>query len=199
MPGCSDEELVQRFMEGNESALNTLLERYQKLLWKYICAVIHSSSDSLIDDIFQETWLSVIKSIPKDKFNDLGPGSFRAWLYSIARRLALKAVDRLYRQPEPFSIRFPKSLPEDLDAGRPDEAQPVECQNSLTNKLDLLLSALEPMDQRLFELKRQGLTYQEILQQDGFKDWSGSKLRTRFCRIMELLREKANTDEDKNI
>jgi len=185
---CCDEELVSQYLAGDGSALDKLLERYQKLLWQYICQLIHSSDDPTIEDILQEVMLTAFRDIRA--FQSKGPGSFKAWLWGIAHNRARQAIAKLKRQPEPFSVRFPKSLPEDVEAERPDTTDDEESQNLLTNKLNLLLSGLEPADQRIFELKRQGLTYQEILQQDEFKGWTPGKLRIRFYRIMEMLRDK---------
>lgn len=189
----SDEELVLAYLGGDGLALDKLLARFQKPLWQYICQMIHSPDDSLIEDILQEVMLTAFKDIKTGKFRDSGPGSFNAWIRSITRHRTLQAIDKLKRQPESFSVRFPKSLPEDISVERPDDSAQEDEQNILTNRLNMLLSELDSIDQRIFELKRQGLTYQEILQQDEFKDWTGGRLRTRFCRIMELLRN-ATTD-----
>ena len=90
----SDAELLFAFRKGDAAALDTLVGRYQGQLHGYLRAMTGSAADA--DDLFQETWLRVVRN----------PGSFRggafnAWLWRITRNLL---IDRLRRRKPMVSL-----------------------------------------------------------------------------------------------
>ncbi len=70
-----DELLVLRCQDGDASALPILIDRWQKRLMNY--ARLATKNPDLAKDIIQDTWLSVIKSLPSLR----DPARFRLWLY----------------------------------------------------------------------------------------------------------------------
>ena len=77
-------ELIQQFLllrcqMGDKDALAELIERYERPLRYFINRLLDDSE--LTEDIFQDTWLTVIKRIHGLREID----AFPAWLYRIAR------------------------------------------------------------------------------------------------------------------
>ena len=81
----SDEELVTAYAGGNNEAFDVLLLRHKTRLFNYIYQMVRDRD--LADDIFQETFVKAITTIKQGRYNDLG--KFSAWLYRIARNLAV--------------------------------------------------------------------------------------------------------------
>ena len=90
----SDAELLFAFRKGDVAALDTLVGRYQGQLHGYLRAMTGSAAEA--DDLFQETWMRVIRN--PGSFHG---GAFNAWLWRITRNLL---IDRLRRRKPVVSL-----------------------------------------------------------------------------------------------
>ena len=57
----TDDELVRRYEQGDDSAFDVLLERHQEKLFNYIYFLVREKNTA--DDIFQETFVRAITCI----------------------------------------------------------------------------------------------------------------------------------------
>ena len=94
---------VVRLRRGDLNALSELIVRYQNRLYRYLLRMVRQPSEA--EDLFQQTWLRVVEKIRSFDASR----NFDAWLFTLARNLA---IDHLRR------IR-PQSLDEPLD--EPDD------------------------------------------------------------------------------
>ena len=62
----SDYELVQEFVNGRSSAIEVLIRRHQKRVYSYIYLLV--KKQDIAEDIFQETFIKVIKSLKEGKY-----------------------------------------------------------------------------------------------------------------------------------
>lgn len=83
-----DEILVMDCQSGSVKAMEMLVSRWQKRLWKYACNMTGDSEAAW--DITQESWLGIIKGIRK--LND--PANFRAWIYRITTNNAINWINK---------------------------------------------------------------------------------------------------------
>ncbi|MBN1158650.1 MAG: sigma-70 family RNA polymerase sigma factor [Bacteroidales bacterium] len=81
----SDNELVDKFVSGDSSSLETLINRYRKQVYTYILLLVKNSY--LAEDIFQDTFIKVIRSLDEGKYQD--NGKFLAWVLRIAHNLVI--------------------------------------------------------------------------------------------------------------
>ena len=79
----TDDELVRRYEQGDDSAFDVLLERHQEKLYNYIFFLVHDKDTA--DDIFQETFVRAITTIRTHRYT--GSGYFYAWVIRIAHNL----------------------------------------------------------------------------------------------------------------
>ncbi|MCH5222307.1 MAG: sigma-70 family RNA polymerase sigma factor [Muribaculaceae bacterium] len=93
----TDEELVAAYAQGNNDAFDALLLRYKSKLFSYIYQMVRDRD--LADDIFQDTFVKAITTIKQGRYNDMG--KFSAWLYRIARNLA---VDSFRAEKSEYSL-----------------------------------------------------------------------------------------------
>lgn len=78
----SDENLIESYAQGNVNALDELISRYKKPLYSFLWRFSRSSAD--VDELFQETWLRVIR-----KASTFERHSFKGWIFKIAHNLAI--------------------------------------------------------------------------------------------------------------
>jgi RNA polymerase sigma-70 factor (ECF subfamily) len=73
--------LVERLKQGDPDAINEVVDRYQKQLYCFILRLVGDQATA--EDIFQDTWLRVIRSIGYFR----GEARFSTWLFQIALNL----------------------------------------------------------------------------------------------------------------
>jgi RNA polymerase sigma-70 factor (ECF subfamily) len=81
----SDQDLVERYLAGNVSAIDTLISRYKSKVYHYIYLVVRNQA--LAEDIFQDTFIKVIQSLTQGKYHD--NGKFISWVMRIAHNLTI--------------------------------------------------------------------------------------------------------------
>lgn len=86
----ADEQLVEMYAKGDNSAFDVLLSRYQQKLYSYILFLVHNEDTA--NDLFQETFVKAIVTIHQGRYVE--SGKFSAWLTRIAHNLI---IDK-YRQ-----------------------------------------------------------------------------------------------------
>ncbi|MAY84746.1 MAG: RNA polymerase subunit sigma-24 [Flavobacteriales bacterium] len=91
----SDKVLIRQYLNGKESAFEQLLNRYKDRVYSYILYTI--KDDVLANDIFQETFMKVIRTLKRGKYND--EGKFLPWVNRIAHNLIIDHFRRNQKYP----------------------------------------------------------------------------------------------------
>jgi len=81
----TDEELVNAYAQGNNSAFDILLTRHKDTVYSYIFYIVKNRE--LAEDIFQETFVKAIVTIKQGRYAE--NGKFRAWISRIAHNLII--------------------------------------------------------------------------------------------------------------
>lgn len=81
----ADQVLIRQYVKGNENAFEVLLSRYQEKVFSYIMMMVRDTD--LANDIFQETFFKVIRTLKKGKYNE--EGKFLPWVMRIAHNLMI--------------------------------------------------------------------------------------------------------------
>ena len=140
------ETQVARMRRGDPAAFEELLAQYQHRLYRYLMRV--ARDPALADDLFQQTWLRVVEKIKQyDQRRN-----FDAWLFSVARNLAIDYFRR-YR---------PESLDEPLpgeDSGATRETLLPAAGPSVLERL----LAREQSEQLAVAMSRLAWNYREVL------------------------------------
>lgn len=155
---CTDDMLVQAYMEGKDSAFDELLARNQQQLFDFILALTRDKDKA--DDLFQETFIrAIVKMKDGQYFNQ---GKFLYWLMRIARNLLIDDV-RKQKKEQAVNISDDELLTV-IDCGHPyksreDMLVAEELSGHMRQLMDLL-----PDEQREVVLMRyyQGLQFKDI-------------------------------------
>lgn len=143
----SDETLLARYREGDGAAFEILYARHRQGLYRFLLGL--SGKPELADEVFQDTWLSLIRSTSQPQ----GRATFRTWLFQIAR-------NRLIDHWRKHGVHQPlhDSYDEQLHAIGDETNDPEQLLN-LSRDSQRLASALQtlPADQReVFLLRAHG-------------------------------------------
>ena len=100
-----DALLVKNYVAGDEGALATLIHRHESKIYGFIYSKI--SDRDISDDIFQDTFIKVIKTLKSNAYNE--EGKFLPWVMRIAHNLIIDHFRKnkkmpMYRETEEFSI-----------------------------------------------------------------------------------------------
>lgn len=91
----TDNELIARYMEGDESALKTLIQRHEKKVFSYI--MLSVKNRELAEDIFQDTFIKVINTLRSGNYKE--EGKFIQWVMRIANNLKIDYYRKVQRMP----------------------------------------------------------------------------------------------------
>ena len=103
-----DEWLVLQCREGHVEAFERLVERWKKRLYRHAWRL--TGKHDAAADVFQETWLAVVRGIRR--LDD--PGRLRSWLYRI---VTFKAADWIRRERRQRGLKTAEAAPEEESTG----------------------------------------------------------------------------------
>lgn len=92
---ANDSTLIASFIAGDQPSFSTLLNRYQKRVYGFIFSKVQNPD--LANDIFQDTFIKVVKSLRLGKYSD--DGRFLSWVMRIAHNLIMDHYRKKSRLP----------------------------------------------------------------------------------------------------
>ncbi|MEO9953884.1 sigma-70 family RNA polymerase sigma factor [Nonlabens sp.] len=96
LENVQDAALVRQYMEGNEKGLETLIVRHKQRIYSFIFSKVMDRD--ITEDIFQDTFIKVIRTLKKGKYNE--EGKFLPWVMRIAHNLVIDHFRRNKRMPK---------------------------------------------------------------------------------------------------
>jgi len=182
----TDHELVSRFLNGNEEALQDLITRHQRKIFTSIYLLVKDRE--LADDIFQETFIKVINTLRSGNYNE--EGKFLSWVLRIGHNLVIDHFRSLKRMPmvhenEEYSIF--DSLPL-MD----DNIEDKLIHEQIQNQVRLLVEEL-PFDQREVVIMRHfaDMSFKEIAECTGVSiNTSLGRMRYALINLRKLIHDK---------
>lgn len=98
---------------GDPDALAAVLTRYQNRLYRFLLRLTHQPAEA--EDLFQQTWLRIA-----ERHRQYDPQqSFEAWLFTVARNLALDHLRRVRPQSLDANLDDGPALAEQLPSAGP--------------------------------------------------------------------------------
>jgi len=179
---ADDADLLRAHCSGDARAFAQLYDRYDRPCFQFIRRMLGSGHADAAEDLHQETWIAVSRGAAAF---DPGKASFRAWLFTIARR---KVWDHFRRQ----KVAVLASARDDSAAMVPDPGPtPLEQVESreLAQQIVIAVEAL-PLEQRCaFVMFAQGgLSLDEVAHATGVvAETAKSRLRYARARLRQAL------------
>jgi RNA polymerase sigma-70 factor (ECF subfamily) len=144
-----DEDLYDRIRQGDLNAFDRLYERYQNHLFRLIFSYLKNREES--EEVFHEAFIQVLTSPNEVEFER---GTFKGWIYQVARNLCLNRIRSKKRGDHAF-----------LHIERDHTAQSSETQLLDKDLTEKAIAAAEKLPQpmlELFNMRRMGMAYQDI-------------------------------------
>ncbi|MCB0769539.1 MAG: sigma-70 family RNA polymerase sigma factor [Flavobacteriales bacterium] len=91
----TDQQLVQRYLKGEEKAFEKLLNRHKRKVWTHIFLLVRDRD--LTEDIFQDTFIKVVHTLKSGKYSE--EGKFLPWVMRIAHNLVIDHFRRTKKMP----------------------------------------------------------------------------------------------------
>jgi len=161
----TDEDLLLEYRcTGIRETFDELVHRYERELYNYLYRHLGNSANA--EDVFQKTFLTVLKSC--DKFD--ASRKFRPWLYKIATNEAINC------QRKSKHFRVISQIEDDSDAygiaekivGTEPEPFEAEMDREIAGKVREAVEKLpKQLKQAVFMVYFQGLTYREAAEEVG--------------------------------
>ncbi|MDR2814541.1 MAG: sigma-70 family RNA polymerase sigma factor [Prevotellaceae bacterium] len=160
MENLSDNTLIKQFVNGDATAFELLLTRYRKKIYTYIYLSVKRKD--IADDIFQETFIKVIRSLKDGKYAE--SGKFAPWVVRIAHNLIIDYFRKLRQNNECYNNTDGLSIMGDefSDLNAEERAVKLQIRKDVRQLLDFL-----PSEQREIVLMRyyMNMSFKEISEQ----------------------------------
>ena len=170
----SDNSLMLKVREGDLQKLGLLFERYRNILFGYFFKL--SKNRELSEDLVQAVFIRVIKY----KHAYRGDGSFKTWIFHIARNIQ---IDH-WRKEKKQGTKVTSYEIEDRLTGDNDSNYSEEKFQNLDKALDLLPDEKKEL---IVLSKLKGMKYKEIAE---MMNLSEPIIKVRAFRALKELKEK---------
>ena len=84
-----DSTLVSNYIQGCEASLGTLIEKHKQRLYSFIYSKVQDRD--ITEDIFQDTFIKVIRTLKKGSYNE--EGKFLPWVMRFCTILLLTILE----------------------------------------------------------------------------------------------------------
>lgn len=95
-----EKELINRSLQGEQTAYGVLVDRYKHLIFTLACRMLKNREDA--EEVAQDTFVKAYKSLNTFK----GDAKFSSWLYRIAYRKCLDRLKKEKRRPGVGSLEI---------------------------------------------------------------------------------------------
>jgi RNA polymerase sigma-70 factor (ECF subfamily) len=182
----TDNELVARFIKGDETALQTLIIRHEKKIYTSIYLLVKDRE--LADDLFQETFIKVLNTLRSGNYNE--EGKFLSWVLRIGHNLVIDYFRSLKRMPmvhdtEEYSVF-------DLLPLTDENVEDKMITEQIHKQIRQLIEQL-PLDQREVVIMRHfgNMSFKEIAECTNVSiNTSLGRMRYALINLRKLIQEK---------
>jgi len=182
----NDYELVQDFIKGNQASLEVLINRHRKKIYTYIILVVKDKY--LAEDIFQDTFIKVIRSLKDGRYKD--NGRFLSWVIRISHNLM---IDHFRKEKQLSTISNDRYETDIFNSKKFSELTIEEeiVNDQITKDVRRLVQEL-PDDQREVIILRHycGLSFKEISEQTNVSiNTALGRMRYALINLRRLMNE----------
>ena len=184
----SDSTLINQFKSGNTQSFSILVDRYQKRVYGFIFSKVKDAD--LADDVFQDTFVKVIKNLRLGKYKD--EGRFLSWVMRIAHNIIMDHFRKINRLPKHESKHEDLNVL-DLLIEQSNSIEDLMIETQIHADLSILISELpqtqkEVLCMRLF----QEMSFKDIGEQTGVSiNTALGRMRYAILNLRKLI-EKRN-------
>lgn len=181
-----DSYYVKQYINGHEESLKVLLERHEQRIFNFIFSKVYDRE--ITNDIFQDTFIKVIKTLKKGNYNE--QGKFLPWVMRIAHNLVIDFFRKNNRMP-----KFENSGNFDIFSLLDSNELNVES-SLIKNQMELdvvsLVKHLPIEQQEMIEMRIfKGMSFKEIAEDSEVSiNTALGRMRYALINLRKLIQEK---------
>jgi len=177
----TDFELVKKFLEGDESSFNRIINKYQQKIYWHARRMTGTHMDA--DEVVQEVLIVMYKKLKDFQFKS----SLYTWIYKIT---STRSINFLNKKKIKRFISFEDASTSETSS-KEDIIGDIDTRNKI-KKLDELLQMLPAKQREIFILRNvDGLSYEEISKITG-KSVGG--LKANYFHAFNKISEKMKNE-----
>ena len=183
----SDSTLITQFISGNTQSFSILVDRYQKRVYGFIFSKVKDAD--LADDVFQDTFVKVIKNLRLGKYKD--HGRFLSWVMRIAHNIIMDHFRKINRLPKY------ESKHEDLDLmdrliEKSNSIEDLIIETQIHADLSILIDELPKTQKEVLRMRLfQEMSFKDIGEQTGVSiNTALGRMRYAILNLRKLIEER---------
>lgn len=163
-----DEQLVERILEGDDSALRELYDRYLKQIFNY--AYLQTGDYQYAEEVTQDIFIKATGNLHRFR----GNSSFKTWLFTIGRNVVIDHHRRQKRHKQSISV---------------NEVRPEQAGSYYSDQMEEGLS--ERMVRNLNKLPQEYRTVIHLRFIDDFSISETAKIMSKTALAIKALQHRA--------
>lgn len=189
LQNLSDQQLVSSYMEGDTISLEVLVERHKTRIFTFIISKVRNQD--LAEDIFQDTFFKVIKSLQKGKYNE--EGKFLPWVMRIAHNLVIDHFRKIKRMPIAGKPKFDDDGFDifDILSNGEKTSEYVMMEGELYTQLKKMIDQLPDEQKEVLIMRHyEELTFKEIAEKTGVSiNTALGRMRYSLINLRKIMQE----------
>lgn len=184
-----DSQLICMYKKGNEAAFAVLLHRYKERIFRFIYSKIRDKK--LSEDIFQDAFIKIIKTIKSGSYNE--EGKFLPWAMRISHNLV---IDYFRKTSRVKFVSESSSIREDFNIFHliSSEEQSIEekiTTSEILNQMVELVDYLPESQKRILKMRIfQEYSFKEIANiEDVSINTALGRMRYALINLRKLIKE----------
>jgi len=182
-----DYELVKKFIEGDQDSIEVLITRHKNRVYTYILLIV--KDQQLAEDIFQDTFIKVINSLKRGKYQE--KGIFVSWVVRIAHNLIIdyfrksKHLKTYSSEDGEMDVFNTKKLADDT-------VEDIMITDQIASDVRKLVELLPEEQKEVIMLRHYGgLSFKEIADQTGVSiNTALGRMRYALINLRKIIESK---------
>lgn len=182
----TDKELIEKYQEGCVACFEVLLERHKSKVYSYIMML--AKDKQLAEDLFQDTFVKIIRTIQADLYHD--EGKFIQFAMRIAHNLIIDHFRKAKKLPTVDSVSEDYNIIDNLRISDPSKEQQM-IQEQVYADLRKMIDFL-PSEQRevLFLRMYQDMSFKDIAEVTNVSiNTALGRMRYALINMRKMMKE----------
>lgn len=181
----TDAELVLAYQQGHEQALSALIARHKDAVYTSVFMLVKDKY--LAEDLFQDTFLKIIKTIKEGRYCE--QGKFLPWAVRVARNLCM---DHFRRSRQNVTITLPDGADIATLVGSMEMAPDGLERRQVQDSVRKLVEGLPEEQRELIVLRIYGdLSFKEISELTGVSiNTALGRMRYALINLRKLIADR---------
>ena len=183
----SDSTLITQFISGNSQSFSILVDRYQKRVYGFIFSKVKDAD--LADDVFQDTFVKVIKNLRLGKYKD--HGRFLSWVMRIAHNIIMDHFRKINRLPK-YDSKHDDLVLMDRLIEKSNSIEDLMIETQIHADLCILIDELPKTQKEVLRMRLfQEMSFKDIGEQTGVSiNTALGRMRYAILNLRKLIEER---------